>query len=79
MARFEVYENNGGTCVAVAGADYCVVAADTRLSVGYSILSRDSSKIAHLYVFQTLLPTYLLTFDDVWSDLRIGLGWIRRF
>ncbi|EEC83927.1 hypothetical protein EE612_045519 [Oryza sativa] len=48
MARFEAYENNGGTCVAVAGADYCVVAADTRLSVGYSILSRDSSKIAHL-------------------------------
>jgi hypothetical protein len=36
------------TCVAIAGADYCVVAADTRLSVGYSILTRDHSKICEL-------------------------------
>ncbi|CAD5171492.1 proteasome subunit beta type-1-like [Musa acuminata AAA Group] len=43
-----MYENNGGTCVAIAGADYCVIAADTRLSVGYSIYTRDYSKICKL-------------------------------
>jgi 20S proteasome alpha/beta subunit len=39
--------------VAVTGDGYCVVAADTRLSVGYSILTRDHSKICQLYVSET--------------------------
>eukprot|EP00271_Cylindrocystis_brebissonii_P011738 TRINITY_DN29659_c0_g1_i1.p1 TRINITY_DN29659_c0_g1~~TRINITY_DN29659_c0_g1_i1.p1 ORF type:complete len:219 (-),score=46.13 TRINITY_DN29659_c0_g1_i1:575-1231(-) len=39
------YDNNGGTVLAVAGEDYCIVAADTRMSTGFSILKRDSSKI----------------------------------
>jgi 20S proteasome subunit beta 6 len=34
--------------LAVAGDDFCIVAADSRLSVGYSILSRTAPKTCQL-------------------------------
>ena len=48
MATWSPYDMNGGTCVAVAGADYCIVAADTRLSTGFSILTREHTKVVTL-------------------------------
>mmetsp|Transcript_31037 Transcript_31037/g.42694 ORF Transcript_31037/g.42694 Transcript_31037/m.42694 type:complete len:217 (-) Transcript_31037:151-801(-) len=48
MSRFQPYENNGGTCLAVAGKGYCVIAADTRMSNGYSIQTRDFSRVFRL-------------------------------
>lgn len=47
-AGFEPYANNGGTVVAVAGRDYCIIAADSRLSDGYTILSRNVSRVHRL-------------------------------
>jgi len=42
--RFNPYESNGGSVVAIAGNDYAIIAADTRLSSGYSIHTRNQDK-----------------------------------
>jgi len=46
--RWGPFADNGGTCLAVSGEDYVVLAADTRLSTGYRIHTRDSSKVTQL-------------------------------
>ncbi|CAD7081702.1 unnamed protein product [Hermetia illucens] len=45
---FHPYESNGGSVVAIAGDDYAVIAADTRLSSGYSIHTRKQNKLFKL-------------------------------
>jgi hypothetical protein len=45
---FEAYADNGGTVLGIAGKDYCLMAADTRLVDGYSINSRNISRICHV-------------------------------
>lgn len=39
--QFNPYSNNEGTVVAVAGEDFVVVGGDTRLSEGYSLITRN--------------------------------------
>jgi len=48
MSRFSPYTENGGSILAIAGADFCVIAGDTRQSEGYSIQSRNQSKVWRL-------------------------------
>ncbi|KZV86657.1 N-terminal nucleophile aminohydrolase [Exidia glandulosa HHB12029] len=45
---FNPYTENGGTILAIAGADFAVVAGDTRQTEGYSIQTRYAPKVFRL-------------------------------
>jgi 20S proteasome subunit beta 6 len=45
---FSPYTDNGGSILAIAGADFCVVAGDTRQSEGYNIQTRYKPKVHRL-------------------------------
>ncbi|KAJ3228294.1 Proteasome subunit beta type-1 [Clydaea vesicula] len=46
--RFNPHTDNGGTTLAIAGKDFCLVAGDTRQSEGYSINTRYAPKVHEL-------------------------------
>jgi len=48
QVAFSPYENNGGTVLAVAGKDFCIVASDTRFGLGYSVPTRRVSRVLKL-------------------------------
>ncbi|KAI0176439.1 N-terminal nucleophile aminohydrolase [Hypoxylon sp. FL1284] len=43
--RFNPYTDNGGSTLAISGADFTIMAGDTRLTSGYSINTRFSPKV----------------------------------
>lgn len=62
-ASWQPYDFNGGTVLAISGEDFVVLAGDTRLSTGYSILSRDESKV------HQLTPTTMLGCPGSHNDI----------
>ncbi|XP_022920259.1 proteasome subunit beta type-1 [Onthophagus taurus] len=46
--HFSPYADNGGSIVAIGGDGFVVIGADTRLSTGFSIYTRDQNKIFKL-------------------------------
>uniref|UniRef100_A0A7S4NXT5 Proteasome subunit beta n=1 Tax=Paramoeba aestuarina TaxID=180227 RepID=A0A7S4NXT5_9EUKA len=64
-SEWSPYTDNGGCVIAIGGAGYVIMAADTRLSEGFTILSRDdTTKIAQVAP-QTLLGSTGMQADRV--------------
>ena len=61
--QYNPYVNNNGSVLGFIGDNYIMLASDTRLSIGYSILSRDSTKIFKL------TDTVFLASSGMYADM----------
>ncbi|XP_015522195.1 proteasome subunit beta type-1 [Neodiprion pinetum] len=60
--HFSPYADNGGSVMAIAGEDYAIIAADSRLSTGFSIFTREQQKLF------PLSNTTVLGCSGCWCD-----------
>lgn len=70
--EFQPYADNSGTIVGLAGRDYCIMAADTRLSDSYFIRSRGIRRI-HVLDDEVDDGSLLLGASGCWAD-SLGLA-----
>jgi len=63
QAHWSPYSDNGGSVVAVAGEDFSIIACDTRLSSGFSIFTREQTKLFKLS------ETSVLGSTGCWCDI----------
>ncbi|KAI6151559.1 nucleophile aminohydrolase [Pisolithus tinctorius] len=79
MSWFNPYTQNGGTILAIVGADFSVVAGDTRQSEGYNIQTRFAPKVFRLCEAPTSLSLPMSAFDRYIHACKVKqrLEWYR--
>ena len=73
--RFSPYSDNGGSVVAIAGEDFCVIASDTRFD-GNEIASSETPDV--LQVVWTWLRNSLSGAAQAFPTLRDHSPWLHR-
>lgn len=75
---FSPYTDNGGSIMAIAGKDFCVIAGDTRQSEGYNIQTRYKPKVFRLTDRATLATNgFAADAEALVSRIKQRLEWYR--
>jgi 20S proteasome alpha/beta subunit len=67
--QFNPYAENGGTILAIAGADFTVIAGDTRQSDGYNIQTRYAPKVFRLSVLNCAITLFCSSLKHLFVGL----------